>query len=107
MMMALVFALATVLFDELDAVVFRPINNTDVRAVRTDNFHMFFDLGHVNHSTLRGWKQSTLRRPIKFAHWTAHQRATCARRFPVRKSPAITYGAQYAVRIRHIRIPTH
>ena len=53
MMVTLVFALATIPFNELDTVVFYPINRADVCAVSTDDFHMFFDLAHVSHSTLR------------------------------------------------------
>jgi hypothetical protein len=49
MMVTLVCALATVSFNELDTVVFDPINCADARAVSADYFHMFFDLTHVSH----------------------------------------------------------
>src|SRR4029078_1218727 len=62
MMVPLVFALATIRFNELDTVVFYPINCADVCAVSTDDFHMF------SLDSLRLWSQSTCQEPIKFTH---------------------------------------
>jgi hypothetical protein len=43
-MMALVRALAPVLFRQFDAAGFELIDRTDVHAVGADDFHMLFDI---------------------------------------------------------------
>src|SRR5690349_25092730 len=45
-MMALMRALATVLFRQLDATAFDLVDGTDMNAVGADDFHVIFDLGH-------------------------------------------------------------
>jgi hypothetical protein len=51
-MVTLVFAFSAIAFDQLDTVIFYPINCADVDAVSTDDFHVFFNLAHVRHTTL-------------------------------------------------------
>jgi hypothetical protein len=41
-----VTSFATILFGQLDAVAFDPINRTNVDSVRADNFHVLLDVGH-------------------------------------------------------------
>src|SRR4029453_8372206 len=53
--------------DSLDSM--RPLRY--VCAVSTDDFHMFFNLVHVSHWTLRLWSQSTCQESIKFTRFEA------------------------------------
>ena len=45
-MVALVATLPAVLFSQLDAVAFDLVDGANVNAVRADNFHVLFDVGH-------------------------------------------------------------
>src|SRR4029079_5181629 len=54
MIVTLVLYLASILFDKLNAVLFRPVHGANVDAVSTDYFHMFFDITHVRHVYLHG-----------------------------------------------------
>jgi hypothetical protein len=44
--MALVRAFAAVFFGKFDAAAFYLVDGTHVNAVRADDFHVFFDIGH-------------------------------------------------------------
>jgi hypothetical protein len=50
--MALVASLAAVLLGQLDAVAFNPVDSANVDTIRSDDFHVFPDIGHASSSVL-------------------------------------------------------
>jgi hypothetical protein len=53
MVVSLMGTLAAILLGQLDAVALHPVDGADVRAVRTDDLHVRFDLGHCGISMSR------------------------------------------------------
>jgi hypothetical protein len=47
-MVTLVATFTAVLLSQLDAVPFDLVHGADVNAVGADNFHVLFDVGHLN-----------------------------------------------------------